>query len=98
MSRRSKADWMALIQEFEQSGQSQAQFCSQYRINPKYFSKRRRDLLLDSEQTSGFIAVKRSAATASPAAMRLSFGQVQLELPAGVDVRWLSGLLLALSV
>lgn len=38
---RTKAEWLSLIDEFEQSNQSQAEFCSARGLNPKYFSLRR---------------------------------------------------------
>ena len=36
-----KYDWPALLEEFEQSGLNQTQFCQEKKINPKYFSQKR---------------------------------------------------------
>ncbi len=44
MSRRSKADWLALISEQESSGLTAAEYCRQQDINEKYFSVRKRQL------------------------------------------------------
>ena len=44
MKRRSKAEWLSLIQEFEQSNLTQIQFCAERDLNPKYFSLRRAKL------------------------------------------------------
>lgn len=41
---RTKADWLSLINEFEQSGLTQAEFCAQRGLNAKYFSLRRMKL------------------------------------------------------
>ncbi len=41
---RFKAQWQALIDEFEQSGLSRKAFCEAQGINPDYFSQRCRQL------------------------------------------------------
>jgi len=41
---RTKSDWLALINEYEQSGLTQAEFCAQRGLNAKYFSLRRMKL------------------------------------------------------
>ncbi|MFD2632105.1 IS66 family insertion sequence element accessory protein TnpA [Idiomarina piscisalsi] len=48
---RSKAQWQALIDEFEQSGLSRKAFCEARGINPDYFSQRRRQLHQETEST-----------------------------------------------
>ena len=40
---RSHAQWLELFNAFEQSDQTQTAFCIEQGINPKYFSKRRRE-------------------------------------------------------
>tara|TARA_B100000700_G_scaffold325267_1_gene433595 strand:- start:7882 stop:8103 length:222 start_codon:yes stop_codon:yes gene_type:complete len=55
-SYRSKAQWLALIDEFEQSGLSRKAFCEAQGINPDYFSQRRRQLQHETEGT-GFARV-----------------------------------------
>ena len=44
MVRRSKADWLRLIEEHRTSGLSAAEFCHRHKLNSKYFSFRRRKL------------------------------------------------------
>ena len=58
--KRSKSDWLALIEEFEHSGVTIAEFCRERAINPKYFSLRRRQL------RSPFVEVKPAAELATP--------------------------------
>jgi len=53
-TRRTRAQWLSLINEFEQSGLTQTEFCNQRGINPKYFSLRRMKLKAQPE-SSGFI-------------------------------------------
>ena len=38
MTKRRKYNWPQLFTDFEQSGQTQTQFCKQHGINPNYFS------------------------------------------------------------
>ena len=42
---RNTAQWLELIEAFEHSGQTQVEFCAELKLNPKYFSKRRSELL-----------------------------------------------------
>ena len=42
---RNTAQWLELIEAFERSGQTQVEFCAALKLNPKYFSKRRSELL-----------------------------------------------------
>ena len=42
---RNTAQWLELIEAFECSGQTQVEFCAELKLNPKYFSKRRSELL-----------------------------------------------------
>lgn len=49
---RSKAQWQALINKFEQSGLSCKAFCEAQGINPDYFSQRRRNVSTSFEPTS----------------------------------------------
>jgi len=54
MTRRSKAEWLELIEEHQNSGLSAAEFCRLNQLNPKYFSLRRRQL---SKTKPAFIEV-----------------------------------------
>lgn len=54
MKRRTKAQWLSLIEEFEQSGLTQVQFCTERGLNPKYFSLRRAKLKI-TKQNKTFV-------------------------------------------
>jgi len=49
---RSRAQWLNLIKQQEESGLKASQFCRQQGLNPQYFSKRKRQLRLNSEVSS----------------------------------------------
>ena len=94
---RSKAQWQALFNEFEQSGLSRKAFCEARGINPNYFSQRRRQLQQETEST-GFARVATESSPASTAAMQVRVGDAQLVLPMSVSPRWVAELVKALSV
>ena len=54
MTRRSKAEWLGLIEAHQHSGLSAAEFCRRNQLDPKYFSLRRREL---SKSKPAFIEV-----------------------------------------
>ena len=41
MPKRSKAEWLSLIEQHDSSGLSAAEFCRRYSIDAKYFSLRK---------------------------------------------------------
>ena len=98
---RNEAQWRELISVFEQSGQSQVDFCAEQNISSAYFSQRRRALL--NPDQSVFIEAKAQAAhtflTPVPASpvLTLRYQQTELALPLSVEPRWLAGLIKALS-
>lgn len=60
MTRRTPEQWRILFAEHQASGLTQAQFCQQQGLCPKYFSLRRRQLsrLPDKAPVSRFIQVQ----------------------------------------
>ena len=54
---RNTAQWLELIQAFEHSGQTLAEFYAALKLNPKYFSKRRSELL-NTHSESAFVQVQ----------------------------------------
>ena len=98
---RNTAQWLELIEAFERSWQTQVEFCAELKLNPKYFSKRRSELL-NTHSESAFIQVQAQSmstpAADSGASLALRFQQTELTLPLTVEPRWLAGLIKALSV
>lgn len=80
MKRRSKAQWLSLIQEFEQSGLTQTQFCVQQEVNAKYFSLRRAKLKAAAGGNSFSEAVCSQSRADSP--VSIQYGNVSIQLPA----------------
>ena len=97
---RNTAQWLELIEAFEHSGQTQVEFCAALKLNPKYFSKRRSELL-NTHSEPAFVQVQAQSistpAAGSGASLALRFQQTELTLPLSVEPRWLAGLIKALS-
>ena len=102
---RSTAQWLELIEAFEQSDQSQVNFCAKHKLNPAYFSKRRGELLQPDDQST-FVQVQPKpakivdalySATDFGTSLTLRFQQAELTLPISVEPRWLAVLIKELS-
>lgn len=74
-----RTEWLALIEEFEQSGLSQVKFCADRGLNARYFSLRRKKLKA-GKQSGAFVQAK--PASAEVAEVVLRYGSVTLHLPA----------------
>ena len=98
---RNTAQWLELIEAFEHSGQTQVEFCAELQLNPKYFSKRRGELL-NAHSGPAFVQIQ-TQLISTPAvnlatSLTLSFQQTELTVPLSVEPRWLADLIKALSV
>ena len=69
MIRRSKTEWLNLIDEHAASGLSAAEFCRRNDLNPKYFSFRRREL---SQTAPAFIELTPKAAPQNKVVVRVT--------------------------
>jgi hypothetical protein len=56
MIKRTKAQWHELFKVQQASGQTNAAFCRQYKLNAKYYSLRKRQL--GDSQAGGFVLAK----------------------------------------
>ncbi|MGB5856529.1 MAG: hypothetical protein WBH20_14885 [Oceanisphaera sp.] len=98
---RSQAQWLELINAFEQSGQSQVDFCAEQNVSSAYFSQRRS--VLRHLDESAFVAVTPlaahnfSAPNSTSPTLTLRYQQTELALPLSVEPRWLASLIKALS-
>ena len=73
--RRTIADWIVLIEEYEQSGLTQTQFCDEKGLNFKYFSLRRSRLKKQTDPVtlnSDFIRVMPSDIDSTPSSAVLT--------------------------
>ena len=97
MTRRTKLEWEALIRAQAESGMTAAVFCREQGINARYFSLRRRQLSAASEQrASSFVPVSVGSFHHGEKITVRYQGSAAVELPVGVEPRWLAQLLQAL--
>ena len=77
---RTQSDWLALVEEFEQSGLTQAKFCAERGLNAKYFSLRRARLKAPREPSGFSRAVL--AQNKPSGEVTIHYGPVTVKLPA----------------
>ena len=101
--RRSKQQWLDLLDQQQSSGLSAAEFCRQHNITPKRFyyhaSKSRKPKLKDAEAP---VFVSTKVASHKPLeldhqAIRFKNGANELFLPATISPRWIAELITALT-
>lgn len=97
MTRRTKAEWQALVEAHAASGQTSTTFCRAHGLNSKYFSTRRRALAgARAKPRSKFSPVSLSPIQYGGDIRVECAGRVVLRLPSSVEPSWLAGLLRAL--
>jgi len=97
MKRRSKKQWQVIIRKQQQSGMSAAQFCRSEKINQKYFSTRKIQLLKESKTTSAFTKVEVSQVPIQNNIFELQHSTSTLKFNQYPDAQWLSQLMSSLS-
>ena len=97
MTRRTPAQWKALIQEQQSSGLTQAQFCKGHNLCPRYFSLRKRQLATVAKATTAFVKVQSVAAPNHSPALTLRAGAVELIFHQPVAPDYLLSLIKSLS-
>jgi transposase-like protein len=102
IQRRSVAERRQVLERYERSGLSQKAFCQHHGValsTLQYWRRRAPDA--DQEPTPSFVEVPQVSGMArglsGEAAVLIELpGGVRLEVPAGTDAQWLSGLLRAM--
>lgn len=95
MTTRRRYNWPELIAQFEQSGQSQTQFCKQRDLNAKYFS-----LKLSKHRTKesgSFVKAQVGPEAASPQGLTLQVGRCKIHCPDAMAVQSFVSLVRALA-
>ena len=100
--RRGVAERRRLLTRYERSGLSQKAFCQRHGValsTLQYWRRRARDT--DQEPTPTFVEIPQVTGTAGVRSVEAAVfielpGGVRLEVPAGTDAQWLSGLLRAM--
>jgi len=81
--KRTKAEWLALVRSWEESGESQRAFCSAQGVKLATFTYwRGRYLREEGAGEAGFVALRPQA---EPDRVRLRVGGLEVELAAGAD-------------
>lgn len=98
MARLNRQQWLSLIAEFESSGLSQAEFCKQRELNPKYFSLKRSKLNnQDSTGVPTFSQVILASPRPSSSSIELEFGRVTLKVNQSTPADYLAQVIRALA-
>jgi hypothetical protein len=100
MTRRTKDDWKALIQQQADSQLSVAEFCQQHNLGQTYFYKRKSDLkrLSKASPKEAFIKVsKPNIKSSQNLAIRMQYQQSRISVPVSVSPLWLAELIKALA-
>jgi len=91
--RRSKQEWLGLFKKHAQSGLTATAFCRNENISQRYFSLKKKKLLITTKSTNDFVKVSIPRSNDN---LSLEFGDVKLSwngLPSSI---WLSDFIKAL--
>lgn len=88
MSGYRKYDWPALLKEFEKSGLTQAQFCQEHGVSPRYFSQKRTQYLKSEAERFTQVEVE----SASFDGLVLEVGRCKINCPATMTLKALAAL------
>jgi hypothetical protein len=95
MPRKTKADWARLIEAQIGSGLSAAEFCRRKRLDPRYFSLRKRRYRQLDVEPAPFVEARVLPKAMLP--IKLRWRELELVLPPDCDASWLSSLMQGLS-
>lgn len=87
MIRRTRNEWLQLIEDHKQSNLTATEFCKNKGIDPKYFSLKK-SKLQSSESASSFVQALTPVATGPE--LSLSWGDTDINLPANTSPIWLA--------
>ena len=100
MARLTRQQWHTLITDFESSNLSQADFCKQHGLNPKYFSLKRSKFLKSHSNeidTKPFVKAKIEHPASTGSSIELTTGRVAIKLSPGVPADYVAQLARALA-
>ena len=93
MTRRTSAEWQALIEEQAQSGLTATEFCKQRGISDKYFSLRKQRFLKAAPTQEGFAVAH---VTPKPSSIEVRMGQAVVQIPPSQPAAWIADFVKAL--
>ena len=95
MTNRRSYNWPELIEQFEQSGLSQTQFCKQHDLNLKYFNLKLSKFR--SKEPSTFVKARVEPEASSPQGLILQVGSCKIHCPKVMSVQSVVSLVKALA-
>jgi hypothetical protein len=97
MTNKSREDWVQIIEEQKQSGQTKQAYCKEKGINPTYFSTRKKQLENTGieKPNNAFITLKHSHVETNNSSLKLNIANSHLHFAALPPIHWLSQLLKA---
>ena len=97
MSKRRTYQWSQLFAQFEQSHLTQAEFCKQHDLNPKYFSLKLSKHKASAQHTGAFTRVEVQSESMSSSGLMLQVGQCQVHCPDTLSMPAIVSLIKALA-
>lgn len=91
--RRSKQEWLELFKKHAQSGLTATAFCRNENISQRYFSLKKKKLLIPTKSTNDFVKVSVPKSTDN---LSLEFGDIKLSWNNLPPTDWISDLIKAL--
>ena len=91
--RRSKQEWLELFKKHAQSGLTATAFCRNENISQRYFSLKKKKLLISTKSTNDFVKVSVPKSTDN---LSLEFGDIKLSWNNLPPTDWISDLIKAL--
>jgi transposase-like protein len=88
--RRTEAEWGAVVERYEKSGQTISEFCRRVKLSRNSFTKWRRRLAATPSASPSFVEWIASPAAETELAETSAqgVGEFELSLPGGVVLRW----------
>ncbi|WP_290581022.1 IS66 family insertion sequence element accessory protein TnpA [Ketobacter sp.] len=96
MKKRTQEQWLELIQQQQASGQTQAQFCREHSVCPRYFSLRKKQLT-GPEKSSPFIQAKRTLPSANSRYLTVRTATAEVVIHQALSPQEIASLVNALS-
>ncbi|MDP5211118.1 IS66 family insertion sequence element accessory protein TnpB [Microbulbifer sp. 2205BS26-8] len=103
MSKRSRAEWLALFSQHHTSNLTAAAFCRQHKLCPKYFSLRKKQLqwtppsVATESSQPAFVSARVLPATHAHI-FTLRWQGIELTFPCGISPEWMAELVRELAV
>lgn len=89
MTIKRKNNWPELVKLFEASGLTQAKFCKQNNLNPKYFGLKRSQILAASK-SSAFQKIEVENKVSGSPHLVIEFGRCKIHCPTSMSIQQLT--------